>query len=356
MTLISTFQINNCPILVGDLLISEESDKNNLLNTPTKSNLLLSDTKMRIFRPVGLRQKVNLLSPDLAIAWSGNMDEAVSFYNQVIGSGICKKPSRELLVEIYHDLDNPSELSLIGMLKNESGIQSFWINAEKHSTPHPQIQNIVCAGSGQEGFLSYINNIDFNVSSGTPNNLTIAISHVIGIISALFASEIETSVTLKNLYGAGYEIVHPFGDHLTKFSDITYIFWHIDIQKDQVITEMAPRLAMKYSYYGDILAIRSAHISENKILHEDLHIINPIYSSKMKGQLIKPASLNSNYICSVFETNLNEHVQCFTQVSRVSEKTRPIIFNDNEQGLNDIDINEDFYKSCINKFLFGKNK
>jgi hypothetical protein len=36
--------------------------------------------------PIGLCQKANLLSPKLAMAWSGKKDEAVLFFNQVIGA------------------------------------------------------------------------------------------------------------------------------------------------------------------------------------------------------------------------------------------------------------------------------
>jgi hypothetical protein len=354
MTLISTITICDCPILFGDLLLSEESDKNNILNTPTKSEILLTDTNRRIFRPVGLRQKVNLLSPNLAIAWAGNMDEAVSFYSQVLGSGLQKNPSREMLLEIYRELDEPNDLSLIGLLRTESGRQSFWFNAENLVISNPQVQNLVCAGSGKEDFVSYINHMDFNLSSGNATRLSIAVSQIIGITSALLSSEVETSATLQNLYGAGYEIVHPLEDHFEKFSDLTYIFWHIGIQKNQTITEIVPYLVMKYSYYDDVLFIRSIHLAGNKILHEDLHIINPIFPPKYNKQNFTLDSLNSTYLCSVFETNLNGQVQCYTQVSRVSEKTRPIIFHESEQGLTDVDINEDFVNSCIKKFIYGK--
>lgn len=355
MTLIASIQIDGCPILLGDLLLSGPAIDTNKFSFPTKTALDIPPRVSGKLEPDGLCQKANLLSPKLAIAWSGNKDEAVSFFSQVIGAGIQNDPSKEKIYEIYADLDNPDELSVIGMLKNSSATETFGINAERLSFPNPLAQNVIVEGSGKKGLVDLLNRSDGVLSSGTSSKLELAIGKTIGIISGLFSSEIATSETLQECYGAGYEIIYPLGDHLEKFSDLTYVLWKINVKNGSIIGDVAPFFAMKYSYFDDLLTIRSVHIADNKLVDDALHIIQPIFSNQHIEDFSKlsPSSLNSKYICSIFETNLNGKPYCYSQIGRFVTVQRPIIFYDNNRSDFGIDVDQRFYRDSINKFIQG---
>lgn len=354
MTLISTFQLNGCPVLIGDLMLSGQiSDTNNFV-FPTKQVLNKPPQICYGNDLVGLCQKANLLSPRLAIAWAGSREEAINFYSQVIGAGIERNPSLASLTEIYNDLDNPNALSLIGMLKNDNGTQTFWMNSKEISISNSPFQKIVVAGSGKEDFESLLTYSTALISNGTPNILENAIGNTIGVFSGLLASEISTSKPLTNLYGGGYEIIHPLGDHFEKFSDLTYVFWKICIQDKTIESEITPYLVLKYSYFEDLLVIRGIQISNRQVVNDDLHIVKPIFSLRheIDFSLINPSSLNSKYICSIFETEIDDKPYSFSQFGRFSPASRPIIFDEKQSELG-IDINVDYYKSSILKFIQG---
>ena len=184
-----------------------------------------------------------------------------------------------MLQKIYHDLDNPKELSLIGMMRVDLGIRHFWMNSNQLSTSNPSIKNLVIAGTGQKDFLDLVDQGQFKSTSGAPNRLEVAIGATLGYISNLFVSEIEGSISLQQLYGGGYEVIHPVGDHFEKFCNLTYIFWRMEIHEGVSARVFSPYLAMKYSYYDDLLLIKVIHLSGNKLTNTDHHIIKPVFST-----------------------------------------------------------------------------
>ena len=263
------------------------------------------------------------------------------------------KSGMNIINEIYGDLDNSKELSIIGMLWNDSGIKQFWMTNDGVTHAHPVVQNLVVSGSGQDEFIDFVDNFDFAVTSGAPNDLEIALGFTIGNTTNLLKFEVATSKPLHDFFGAGYEIIHPLGDHFEKFSDLTYVFWKIEVDSDLNVLNVAPHLAMKYSYFDDDLLIRSIALSGNNLLNCDYHLINPIYTKQGNSNIpdFSKGSFNSTYISSLFELCFQDQNQWFAQVGRYSGDNLPIHFSEDETGVTGIDINMNFVKSMINKNL-----
>jgi hypothetical protein len=357
MTLIAGFMKNGCPILMGDLLISNVPDTNDELVIPTLAKISSNDFKKSIYKPSGLSQKVNLLSPKLALAWSGSLLDAKMFMGQVMGAGLPNNPSRESILDIYNDL-SPRDLSVIGLLRNGRNITIFDINASRVDTRDPSFTWFKAGGTGFDRLTDTMSKSQSTITNGTMNKLNLGISTAIEITTNLLALELETTLPLQELFGTGYEILHPLGNGLAKFEDLTYYFWLAEEVEPQKWRLSLPFLAMKNSYHGDVLIIRSVrlssgqHANKSKIDSDELHVIKPIYRIVDNKELVgyNPASLNSKYLCNAFLwKKLDGQMGAFSTIGRYDDKTLPIIWSNEFKPSQGIDINSKFLHETITK-------
>ena len=84
MTLIVGFSKDECPILLGDLLLSNSPESSIKITLPTVGQLSTKDISQGKYLPSGLTQKVNLLSPKLAIAWTGKLLDAKNYLGNLV--------------------------------------------------------------------------------------------------------------------------------------------------------------------------------------------------------------------------------------------------------------------------------
>src|SRR5687768_569719 len=75
MTLIATFSVNKYPVVFGDLLLTGPASAGKRVALPTQGpdHDFFGDSGWAIS---GLTQKVNIVSPNCAIAWAGSWLEA----------------------------------------------------------------------------------------------------------------------------------------------------------------------------------------------------------------------------------------------------------------------------------------
>ena len=283
MTLIAGFMREGCPILMGDILISNRLEFAKDLTIPTIGRVSSDDLKNGIYQPTAFSQKINLLSPQLALAWSGNLLEAKNFMTQVIGANLHNNPSREAIIEIFND-SAPDDLYVIGLLRDGKNLTLFDINCEKVDLQDSRFSWFKAGGTGYHRLTNTISEINSKLTSGTLNKLENGISAALQISTSLLSLELQTGTTLHELFGAGYEILYPLGSGLSKFTDLTYYFWSAEERSAGKWYLSTPFLAMKYSYHKDILIIRCARLSRNsnnrtmaiKIESDELHIIMPV--------------------------------------------------------------------------------
>jgi hypothetical protein len=357
VTLIAGFMKNDCPILIGDLLISNTAKSNGELVIPTVGKISTRALKNSNYRPSALSQKINLLSPTLALAWSGNLGEAKEFMGQVIGAGLHKKPSRESIREIYDDL-SPEELSIIGLLRDGKNMTLFDINASRVDAQNRSFKWFKADGTGYDRLIDAISESQSTITSGKLNKLENGISAAIEIVNNLLAFELETAISLHELFGAGYEILYPLGKGLAKFAELTHYFWSAEEVEPRKWRLSLPFLAMKYSYLNDVLIIRSVRLSSanqentSKVDSDELHVIMPIYRIVDGNELIgySPPSLNSKMICNVFLCkNLSGQIGAFSTIGRYDDRTRPIILSNEFESNEGIDINLNFLYEAVTK-------
>ena len=208
--------------------------------------------------------------------------------------------------------------------------------------------------------ITEINDFNLNVTSGKINKLEIGIATAVNIITALLSEELLTQSSIQNLFGAGYELVHPYKSILKKFDDLTYLFWSIEeFEINNWRLQSSPFLVSKYSYHNDILVIRAMHIKQNdninscKIEKDELHIVSPIYGTFNADKLIgfAPQTLNSKMICNVFlYKTVNNEVGTFAEFGKYNTESPPVIFKNEFTKNEGIDINTNFIKKVLLKF------
>lgn len=359
MTLIAGFYDGRCPILIGDLLVSDTDKSEKDFVFPTVGKVTKSHLSNGNYSPSQLNQKITLLSPKLAICWANKKVYAKCFIEEILKNNINKTPSQDRLFDIYEEIGGQGNLSVIGLYRDGAEMRIFDFESWPVDPPTPKFQYFKAAGSGYGTLLDLAPNISMEVTSGKPNKLEGGISNSLVLITSLLSKEIIDPSSLHELFGVGYEIVHPLGSNLSKFEDMTYVLWTV-IEENKRSWRMTPFpfLSFKYSYQGDILVIRSVNISSLKhansckIDSDNLHVISPAHRTVDPHELsnYSPASLNSKFMCNVFLwKNFHDNVGAFATFGGYGTESPPVIWRNEFTQNEGIDINTDFVRTSMEK-------
>ena len=170
MTLIANFTVNNYPVIMGDLMLSNEMLPRTMaegFNIPTAENVN-KRIPVSIWNTVsGLRQKVVVFKNKFALAWSGSLDDAA----KVISNIECVINESEFT---HNELKNyfdkqvkgiKNDLYLTGMvfdIKTLEGEKFAWSSKKGYLesiTTNNLFGEIYVGGSGRDDFLRLAYNI-----------------------------------------------------------------------------------------------------------------------------------------------------------------------------------------------------
>lgn len=361
MTMIAGFFRDGCPILMGDLLVSDEDKSDKEFVFPTVGKVSQRDFRNGNFSPSHLCQKVILISPKLAISWANKKIYAKSFIKNVIDANAHNNPSHELLSDIYNEMGGQGNLSIIGLYRNGVEMRIFDFESWPVDYPYPGFRYFKAAGSGYGTLLNMIPQLGEGIPSGNLNKLEKGIATAVHLSTSLLSQEILSPLSLHELFGVGYEIAHPLGGGLAKFSDLTYVFWTVEEVNSGTWRMLPfPFLTFNCSYNGDLLIIRSVRassISDSnsnscRIDSDELHVISPIQRILNPDELTgySPASLNSEWICNIFLwKNYQGHIGSFATFGHYSNQSSPIIWTNEFSKNAGIDVNTQFIETSISK-------
>jgi hypothetical protein len=359
MTLIAGFLRDGCPVLMGDLLVSDMDESDKEFVFPTVGKVSKREIRNGTFSPAHLCQKVILISPKLAISWANKKIYAKSFVRAVIDANAHTNPSRELLSEIYNEIGGQGNISIIGLYRNGVEMGLFDFESWHVDPPHHSFRYFKAVGSGYATLLELIPRLREGVPSRNLNKLEKGIATAVHLTTSLLSREVLSPLSLEELFGVGYEIAHPLGAGLAKFSNLTYVFWAAE-EVDSGTWKMLPFpfLTFNYSYKGDVLIIRSVRTSvasnsnSCRIESDELHAISPIQRTLDPYELAghSPLTLNADWICGVFLwKNCLGHTGTFATFGHYSNQSAPIIWTNEFSKNAGIDVNTQFIKTSISK-------
>ena len=359
MTLIAGYFKDGCHILMGDLLVSDENQADKEFVFPTVGKISKRELLNGNFSPSHLCQKVILTSPKLAISWANKKIYAKSFVKSIIDANVHNNPSYEALLDIYNEIVGQGNMSIIGLYRDGAEMRIFDFESWPVDPPDPGYRYFKAAGSGYGTLLGVIPELHEEITSGSVNNLEKGIATAVHLSTALLSQEIISQLSLRDLFGVGYEILHPLGSGLAKFNNLTYVFWTVE-EVDSRNWRMLPFpfLTFNYSYKRDILIIRSVRASSVpnsnscKIDSDEIHAISPIQRILNPDELkdYSPASLNSEWICNIFIwKDCQNHMGTHATFGRYTNQTSPIIWKDEFSKNAGINVDTQFIKTSISK-------
>lgn len=84
MTAVARLTINNFPVLIGDLLLSNEELDKKVIHLPTVGSHTIVFPTGSGFTISGLRQKLTVIGDNLTVGWAGNRLAAKAIVKELI--------------------------------------------------------------------------------------------------------------------------------------------------------------------------------------------------------------------------------------------------------------------------------
>jgi len=322
MTLVANFNVKNWPVLVGDIMISVPAHgrKTKPFNIPTHANVNARLPPASKYIVSELVQKVNILSPRLALAWAGTAFRASSVFRNVLERN--QAPTFHDVESVLDERRDKSKyyLYVTGICLEEAQgeprqiIRFAWdsdIGWEVQKHVFPKYGDCYAGGTGAEAFLSMLGNSVSRLSAQT-SALQEAICLSLGYLGKLAGDQMRKGAGVDEFYGGAFEIATLLADQLQKIGDVTYHFWEARSAPNAQVT-IKVHASLRIAYFEDYLVIRKLKFAgevADTIGADELYVIRPVHCSvddaerkRLVASVPRP-SMNAQF--SVFYVHLPE--------------------------------------------------
>lgn len=347
MTAVMRLKINNWPIILGDLLTSGPERPGRRTMIPTTEYVDQEDLIQILPTgtgdvPVGLRQKIAIISDNLVIGWAGSYIAA----KHVMGDLYAKSKFEQFTIESLSDYFGSIggdigglKVEFVGFITDPMDphkITSFEYGCE--SEPTTDYGEVGLLGTGGEDLRALLNQFPEppRILEGNPNAVGTAVSFALGLSGILLNTELATLQSLLSFYGGGYEIASFIDGRFQKVDHITYIFWRARIIEQEVRISQAPLHVFSYAYSGDILKIRSVSFDDTGdrvIMSQSGYAVPPmtrIVTKEERAPLTVP-ELNNRWLCHYFLVHSDsDQTQIYAQVDSGSIAENHVRFQEED--------------------------
>lgn len=358
MTVIATFSINTCPILLGDLLVSSNEQLQSTLNVPTIGEITQIFPKGSGFVPTGLRQKTAVVNDNLALAWAGTRISAQIIISQLLNE--CQKRTFWSLADLSSffssfDENHGTNVGIVGYSNDGNGLFSFGYGSDQTKYQSDKYGLVRLCGSGASDLRAHLDHFSIPPASRTTNPLETAVGNTLSITTYMTGVERTTGANLLEYYGGGFEIVSFIRKKFAKIDDITYLIW-VGHQTGKSSWKLSmPERCIKYCYLDDVLLIRKVELEAQpsgvlKSANEAAYIVSPIYRTVDQALLknIRLSSFNSRFLCSFIILHLLDgSVSILNRVNYSAQNSHLIKFDDDGKHLVSMDIHSDFVRTIF---------
>lgn len=309
MTAVTRLAIyNNWPVILGDLLLSGPEQSGRRVCLPTIEDITDIFPEGSGYVPVGLQQKIAVVTDNLVIGWAGSYIAAKIVIGDLHAKSKIEPFTKDSLSDYFSSIGQDiwdQDVGFIGFVKDPHGIASF--GYQYTSLPTSLFGEVGFLGSGSEGLQFFLNQFSElpNAQEGNPNILESSLSFALSLSGLLLNTELATLESLLHFYGGGYEIASLSGGKFQKLDDVTYVFWIARVTDREVRIAQVPRHAFSYAYSDDILTIRSVSFDETKdrvSVRQAGYGVPPIYRQVTKEELasLKVPALSKKWLCNYF--------------------------------------------------------
>jgi len=259
MTAILGCNYHGAPLLFGDVIQSIPAVfAKPYVYIPSVGRVDVSPNPNSQYHMSGLVQKVSIIGPNLAFAWTGSVSAAKNILQRIRDANNLQLFDWASLARLL-DQDSPSlargDIGLIGLLKDGTNWRMFARNVAHHEDTTFSL--IWTGGTGAESLLAQIRNFreDSASSTGiTPIHSVIALGTALS--GALITHKVHHLDSLRSGYGGAYEIATIINDACDKIQDVMYVQWFGEMSEDR-LSIRSPNRIFQNSYWKDLLIVRS---------------------------------------------------------------------------------------------------
>jgi hypothetical protein len=344
MTLIAAFTVNNIPVILGDIMISNPVHGGDVeVSMPSvgdANKLISSHSELRV---VGLIQKVNLVSEQVCIAWSGSFVHARLFLKYMRNHCNAKRLS---IAEYNGVIDGyPGEdlgdISIISYFHDGHGFGRRYLNAPLFDLDG--FTDLQAAGSGTKAFIQSLEDLAGSRLSGETSAMADAIRPAISFATHAFGSQIVTGVGVIEGWGGAFEIAYPVSDRFVKVSDVLHLTWIVrDSEQGDISAECIPYF-VKIAYQGERMIVFVADFREDS-KGDSLYVVDPVYGIS-DAPTIESPTMEYTWLANHFHFATGER-PCYSRVDYFSSKERPVIIKLNGREAT-FSFEEKFFRKLV---------
>lgn len=229
MTVLAAFVLENCPLLLSDMLISNSENMDREYKFPMVRDFREVYPEKSGWIPETLSQKIVIISDSLVIGWAGSKLGALMAIKQL--REICSDGVYSV-ERIKYFLDNMNVdtrnlgATIVGFLHDGENICAFDYEA-KHLELGKEI-DVLIAGSGAD-LIEKTSRANINKFLNPHMQWTTSRAYEFGISLAgtylWLEGGLRSPVTFENYFGGFFEVAFFDGEKFTKGDGITYVMW-----------------------------------------------------------------------------------------------------------------------------------
>lgn len=336
MTLIAAFVKNGVPVILGDLLTTREvGTDENTVSIPTVHDVngqIRNVTKMRV---VGLRQKVNIISDQICVAWAGSYSQAkdlIQYLYDRFGESEATLEEYDLALNSY-PLSRLTDVCIISYFYDGHGFARRHCGTDLEMFELDGLQDVQVAGTGTSIFVSHIETMMAQPARGEANILGQAVGGAMSFATSIFGHQMFTGSGILDGWGGGFEIAVIRRGRFEKVSDQLHLYWTATEQEDGGLEIHMSAFFVKSDYHRKTLRILVCDWSE-ETAGDRLHIINPMFQQCDESPTTLP-DLNYNWLSNhVRYTSADGQSSVFNRVDWFSSDFRPVVVEVTEDRYN----------------------
>ncbi len=264
MTVILGFKIGTLPILIGDIVISGLETPETVAVIPTVVNSQVIFPEGSGWTITNLKQKVNIISNNLMIAWAGDYVAAkyvISELKRLSESQQLTKESIHIFFteEVIQHIGRQQNVVFIGCVANSDVFDffdyAFGLDVQKLN--HSRYGEMMICGTGLCDVQEILETISRQSTRDNMSEFDNAVIETITLCGYLMARD---SQSLLSFFGGGYEIATFLEDKFSKIEDYSYLYWLFREDLNGKIDLFSK--AYKTAYSNDILLIYSIQVKQ----------------------------------------------------------------------------------------------
>lgn len=375
MTLIAGLEPNGSPMLLGDILLSGDGAIATAFQAGPNEMMIpsrgVTDTSTGIHAR-SLASKIAIINEDFAIAWAGCFQSAKRLITHIYDQARTGIHSVNEINDYFStaDYDDIQKTKLILLFRSandindETGWRMEWRNTDLEFN-HTIFGNVRCAGSGarslQITLKSFASDQIETLSGASEDKGLVAFAKSAMLAGHLLTTDLSSDDPVRNSFGGGFEIAYIGESGIKKMGDITYIFWQINDDWNQLI--LIP-IVVNVKYEGDLLVIKRFQgvqardipiSSDQRNYGTNVFGIGPIYRDFLPSDFdsVMNNQFNSEHQCHfILIPNKNDPI--FSYFCDINAKQSHTKFEWKDDRL-DIAIHNEFRKHIEDFFIKNRD-